>query len=129
MNGQRPAQTSVVWRREMHKTERILTSSSLFTSTLVSRTHLHLFPTTVCPLILRPTSPTFLLFTLLPVSFAHLVTPVVHLSVQYPMVKGLSHTPPLLLGSWNSLPRQVRSSDSVSTFRSRTKTHLFHLAY
>ena len=30
---------------------------------------------------------------------------------------------------WNSLPQQVRSSDNVSTFRSRTKTHLFRLAY
>ena len=29
--------------------------------------------------------------------------------------------------TWNSLPRQVHSSDSVSTLRSRTKTHLFHL--
>ena len=31
--------------------------------------------------------------------------------------------------TWNSLPQQVRSSDSVSTFRSQTKTHLFRLAY
>ena len=31
--------------------------------------------------------------------------------------------------SWNSLPQQVRSSDNVSTFRSRTKTHIFCLAY
>ena len=31
--------------------------------------------------------------------------------------------------AWNALPQQVRSSDSVSTFRSRTKTHLFRLAY
>ena len=31
--------------------------------------------------------------------------------------------------AWNSLPQQVRSSDNVSTFRSRTKTHLFRLAY
>ena len=31
--------------------------------------------------------------------------------------------------AWNSLPQQVRSSDKVSTFRSRTKTHLFRLAY
>ena len=30
--------------------------------------------------------------------------------------------------AWNSLPQQVRSSDNVSTFRSRTKTHLFRLA-
>ena len=29
----------------------------------------------------------------------------------------------------NSLPQQVRSSDNVSTFRSRTKKHLFRLAY
>ena len=37
-----------------------------------------------------------------PVSFAQVLTTlssVVHLSVQYPMVKGLSHTPPLLLGT------------------------------
>ena len=31
--------------------------------------------------------------------------------------------------AWNALPQQVRSSDSVATFRSRTKTHLFRLAY
>ena len=31
--------------------------------------------------------------------------------------------------AWNAFPQQVRSSDSVSTFRSRTKTHLFRLAY
>ena len=31
--------------------------------------------------------------------------------------------------AWNALTQQVRSSDSVSTFRSRTKTHLFRLAY
>ena len=32
--------------------------------------------------------------------------------------------------TWNSLPQQVRSSDKVSTtFRSRTKTHLFRLGY
>ena len=31
--------------------------------------------------------------------------------------------------AWNALPQQVRSSDSVSTFKSRTKTHLFRLAY
>ena len=30
--------------------------------------------------------------------------------------------------AWNSLPQQVRSSDNVSTFRSRTKTHLFQIA-
>ena len=33
------------------------------------------------------------------------------------------------LSAWNALPQQVRSSDSVSTFRSRTKTHLSRLAY
>ena len=31
--------------------------------------------------------------------------------------------------AWNALPQQVRSSDSVSTFRFRTKTHLFRLTY
>ena len=31
--------------------------------------------------------------------------------------------------AWNALPQQVRSSESVSTYRSRTKTHLFRLAY
>ena len=31
--------------------------------------------------------------------------------------------------AWNALPQHVRSSDSVSTFRSRTKTQLFRLAY
>ena len=31
--------------------------------------------------------------------------------------------------AWISLPQQVRSSDNVSTFRSRTKTHVFRLAY
>ena len=29
--------------------------------------------------------------------------------------------------AWNALPQQVRSSDNVSTFRSRTKTHIFRL--
>ena len=69
---------------------------------LVSSTNLHVFATTVCLLTLRPTYLTFLPFTPLPVSFAHVLTTlssVVHLSVQYPMVKGLSHTPPLLLGT------------------------------
>ena len=49
-----------------------------------------------------PTPLTFLPFTQLPVSFTQVLTTlssVVHLSVQYPMVKGLSHTPPLLLGT------------------------------
>ena len=31
--------------------------------------------------------------------------------------------------SWNFLPQQVRSFVNVSTFRSRTKTHLFRIAY
>ena len=69
---------------------------------LVSSTNLHVFATTVCLLTLRPTYLTFLPFTPLPVSFAQVLTTlssVVHLSVQYPMVKGLSHTPPLLLGT------------------------------
>ena len=30
--------------------------------------------------------------------------------------------------TWNYIPQQVRSSDSVSTFRSRTKTQIFRLA-
>ena len=58
--------------------------------------------TTLCQLTLRPTSLTFLPFTPLPVSFAHVLTTlssVVHLSVPYHMVKDLSHTPPLLLGT------------------------------
>ena len=69
---------------------------------LVSSTNLHVFATTACLLTLRPTSLTFLPFTPLPVSFAQVLTTlssVVHLSVQYPMVKGLSHTPPPLLGT------------------------------
>ncbi len=69
---------------------------------IVSSTNLHVFATTVCLLTLRPTSLTFLPFTPLPVSFAQVLTTlssVVHLSVQYPMVKCLSHTPPLLLGT------------------------------
>ena len=69
---------------------------------LVSSTNLHVFATTACLLTLRPTSLTFLPFTPLPVSFAQVLTTlssVVHLFVQYPMVKGLSHTPPLLLGT------------------------------
>ena len=60
------------------------------------------YNSTVCLLTLRPTYLTFLPFTPLPVSFAQVLTTlssVVHLSVQYPMVKGLSHTPPLLLGT------------------------------
>ena len=69
---------------------------------LVSSTNLHVFATTVCLLTLRPTYLTFLPFTPLPVSFAQVLTTlsfVVHLPVQYPMVKGISHTPPLLLGT------------------------------
>ena len=71
---------------------------------LTSSTNVHVFATTLCQLTLRPTSLTFLLFTPLPVSFAHVLTTVtlssvVHLSVPYPMVKDLSHTPPLLLGT------------------------------
>ena len=69
---------------------------------LVSSTNLHVFATIACLLTLRPTSLTFLPFTPLPVSFTQVLTTlssVVHLSVQYPMVKGLSHTPPLLLGT------------------------------
>ena len=68
---------------------------------LVSSTNLHVFATTACLLTLRPTSLTFLPFTPLPVSFAQVLatlSSVIHLSVQYPMVKGLSHIPPLLLG-------------------------------
>ena len=60
------------------------------------------YNSTVCLLTLRPTYLTFLPFTPLPVSFAQVLTTlssVVHWSVQYPMVKGLSHTPPLLLGT------------------------------
>ena len=67
--------------------------------TLVSSTNLHVFATTV----LRPTFLTFVLFTPLPVSFAHILTTmssVIHLSIQYPMGKGLSpHNSPLLLGT------------------------------
>ena len=69
---------------------------------LASITNVHVFATTLCQLTLRPTSLTFLLFTTLPVSFAHVLTTlssVVHLSVPYPMVKDLSHTPALLLGT------------------------------
>ena len=71
-------------------------------SSLASSTNLHVFATTLCQLTLRPTSLTFLPFTPLPVSFAHVLTTlssVVHLSVPYPMVKDLLHTPPLLLGT------------------------------
>ena len=67
---------------------------------LASSTNLHVFATTLCQPTLRPTSLTFLPFTPLPVSIAHVLTTlssVVHLSVPYPMVKDLSHTPPLLL--------------------------------
>ena len=69
---------------------------------LASSTNLHVFTTTLCQLTIRPTSLTFLPFTPLPVSIAHVLTTlssVVHLSVPYPMVKDLSHTPPLLLGT------------------------------
>ena len=69
---------------------------------LVSSTNLHVFATTAYLLTLRPTSLTFLPVTPLPVSFAQVLTTlssVVHLSVQYPMVKGLSPIPPLLLGT------------------------------
>ena len=83
--------------------------------TLVSSTNLNVFATAVCLLTLRPTSLTFLPFTPLSVSFAHLLTTlssVVHLSVQYPIVKALSYSAP---SAWNALPQQVRSSDNGST--------------
>ena len=69
---------------------------------LAPSTNLHVFATTLCQLTLRPTSLTFLPFTPLPVSFAHVLTTlssVVQLYVPYPMVKDLSHTTPLLLGT------------------------------
>ena len=56
----------------------------------------------ICYNCMSTNSLTFLPFTPLPVSFAHVLTTlssVVHLSVQCPMVKGLSHTPPLLFGT------------------------------
>ena len=31
--------------------------------------------------------------------------------------------------SWNSLPLHIRSSDSLATFKSRLKSHLFSSAY
>ena len=50
-----------------------------------------------------------------------------------PSVRTVSYGQPSFAYSapsaWNALPQQVRSSGSVSTFRSRTKTHLFRLAY
>ena len=57
--------------------------------TLVSSTNLHIFPTAVCLLIVHCTSLTIWQLR----SFTD--STVVHLSVHYPMVKGLSHTPPL----------------------------------
>ena len=71
--------------------------------------------------------PTSLTFLPLLVSFAQVLTTlstVVHLSVRYPMVKerSFAYSAP---SAWNSLPQQVRSSDNVSTFRSRIKTHIF----
>ena len=69
---------------------------------LASSTNLHVFATTLCQLTLRPTYLTFLPFKPLPVRLAHVLatmSSVVHLSVPYPMVKDLSHTPPLLLGT------------------------------
>ena len=69
---------------------------------LVSSTNLHAFATTACLLTLRPTSLTFLTFYTaarqLRSSSDNSVLRL-HLSVQYPMVKGLSHIPPLLLGT------------------------------
>ena len=102
---------------------------------LVSRTHLHVFATTVCLLTLRPTSLTFLPFTPLPVSIAQVLTTmtmssVVHMSVgSRPLSYGQRSFAYSAPSAWNSLPLQVRCSDNVSTFRSRTKTHLFRLAY
>ena len=85
--------------------EHISLTLLLFTGcrlTFVSNTNLYLFPSTVCPLILHSTSPALIPFTPLPISFTSLLTALLssifHLSVHYPMVKGLSHTPPLLLG-------------------------------
>ena len=40
--------------------------------------------------------------------------------------RSFAHSAP---SAWKFLPQQVRSSDSVSTFRSRTKTQLFRPAY
>ena len=61
--------------------------------TLVSSTNLHIFPTAVCLLIVHRTSPTVWQLR----SFTD--STVVHLSVDYHMVKGISHTPPLLLST------------------------------
>ena len=91
---------------------------------LVSSTNLHVFATTVCLLTLRPTSLTLLPFTPLPVSFAQVLSPVVHLSVQYPMVKGLSQdfclgggtrpTPPSLASVVHTFEAVAGSRGSVS---------------
>ena len=78
------------------------TNRMLYHSTTLQYNHNVWHGSYACLLTLRPTSLTFLPFTPLPVSFAQVLTTlssVVHLSVQYPMVKGLSHIPPLLLGT------------------------------
>ena len=98
---------------------------------LVSSTNLHVFATTACLLTLRPTSLTFLPFTPLPVR--QLRSSSDNSVLRRPSVRTVSYGQRSFAYSapsaWNSLPQQVRSSDNVSTFRSRTKTHLFRLAY
>ena len=87
---------------------------------LASSTNLHVFATTLCQLTLRPTSLTFLLFTPLPVSFAHVLTTLSSVRTVSYGQRSFAYSAP---SAWK------RSSDSVSTFGSRTKTNLFRLVY
>ena len=93
---------------------------------LVSSTNLHLFPSTVCLLILHPIFRTSycLRHCLQPVSFSHLLT---SLSSVCPYSILWAKVFRILRPFYLEL--QVCSPDNVSTFRSRTKTHLFRLAH
>ena len=63
----------------------------------MSLSNLHVFPTTVCLLIPRPTSLIVILFTQLPARFAHLLTAVscvIGLFLQYPMATYFAYSTP-----------------------------------
>ena len=98
---------------------------------LVSSTNLHVFATINC---MSTNSPPYLSDLLTVYTAARQLRSSSDNSVlRRPSVRTVSYGQRSFSYSapsaWNSLPQQIRSSDNVSTFRSRTKTHLFRLAY
>ncbi len=96
---------------------------------LVSSTNLHVFATTVCLLTLRPIYLTFLPFN---TAARQLRSSSDNSVLRRPSVRTVSYGQRSFAYSahstWNYFPQQVRSSNNVSTFRPRTKTHRFRLA-